>query len=56
MRIYGYLATLIDGRRSIRDIAQELVRERLLTADAAEAGGAWFMSRLQADAQQRLRF
>ena len=56
MRIYGYLATLIDGRRSIRDIAQELVRERLLTADAAEPAVHGFMSRLQADAQQRLRF
>jgi hypothetical protein len=56
MRIYGYLATLIDGRRSIRDIAEELVRERLLTADAAEPAVHGFMARLQADTQQRLRF
>jgi SAM-dependent methyltransferase len=56
MRIYGYLATLIDGRRSIRDIAQELVRERLLTADAAEPAVRSFVGRLYDDAQRRPRF
>jgi SAM-dependent methyltransferase len=56
MRIYGYLATLIDGRRSIRDIAQELVRERLMTADAAEPAVRSFVGRLLEDAQRRPRF
>jgi SAM-dependent methyltransferase len=56
MRIYGYLATLIDGRRSIRDIAQELVRERLLTADAAEPAVRSFVGRLYEDAQRRPKF
>jgi SAM-dependent methyltransferase len=56
MRIYGYLATLIDGRRSIRDIAQELVRERLMTPDAAEPAVRSFIDRLYDDAQRRPRF
>jgi hypothetical protein len=53
MRIYGYLATLIDGRRSIRDIAQELVRERLLTPDVAESSVRGFVGRLYEDSLRR---
>jgi hypothetical protein len=53
MRICGYLATLIDGRRSVRDIAHELVRERLLTPDIAEPSVRAFVGRLYEDSLRR---
>jgi len=56
MRVYGFVASLIDGRRSVADIAQVLVAERLMTADSAPAAVLGFLQRLHADARRRERF
>ena len=56
MRIYGFVATLIDGRRSIAEIARVLVQERLMTQDTAESAIHGFIRRLYEDAQRRTRF
>jgi hypothetical protein len=56
MRVYGFVASLIDGRRSVADIAQVLVTERLMTAESAPAAVLGFLRRLHADARRRDRF
>jgi SAM-dependent methyltransferase/uncharacterized protein YbaR (Trm112 family) len=56
MRIYGYVASLIDGRRSISEIARVLVDERLMTAEGAPAAVQGFLRRLHDDARRRDRF
>jgi len=56
MRIYGYLATLIDGRRSIVDMAQVLEKERLMTTEDALPAVRGFVRRLWEDSRLRSRF
>jgi SAM-dependent methyltransferase len=56
MRIYGYLATLIDGRRSIADMAQVLERERLMAAADALPAVRGFVRRLWEESRLRKRF
>lgn len=56
MRVYGYVASLIDGQRSITDIARVLVDERLMTADGALAAVQGFLRRLHEDTRRRERF
>ena len=56
MRVYGFVASLIDGRRSVADIAQVLVSERLMTAASASAAVLGFLRRLHTDARRRDRF
>jgi hypothetical protein len=56
MRIYGFVASLIDGRRSVAEIAQVLIAERLMTADGAPAAVRGFLRRLHEDATRRTRF
>jgi SAM-dependent methyltransferase len=56
MRIYGYLATLIDGRRSLVDIAKVLVSEKLMTADDALPAVRGFVRRLWEESRLRTRF
>ncbi|HLB83902.1 MAG TPA: hypothetical protein VJK00_04165, partial [Steroidobacteraceae bacterium] len=56
MRIYGYLATLIDGRRSIVDMAQVLEKERLMTTQDALPAVRGFVRRLWEESRLRTRF
>ena len=56
MRIYGYLATLIDGRRSIVDMAQVLEKERLMTTEDALPAVRGFVRRLWEESRLRTRF
>ena len=56
MRIYGYLASLIDGRRSIGDMAQVLADERLMTAAEALPAVRGFVRRLWEESRLRTRF
>jgi SAM-dependent methyltransferase len=56
MRIYGYVASLIDGRRSLEDMAQVLVSERLMTADDALPAVRGFVQRLWEESRLRTRF
>jgi hypothetical protein len=54
-RIYAFVMSLIDGRRSARDIAQVLVAQKLMSA--AEAGPAVhaFLTRMHEDARAATR-
>ena len=51
MRIHAYVASLVDGRRTLREIADVLVRERLMTADEAGPAVRSFLQRLYDEAQ-----
>jgi hypothetical protein len=51
MRVYGFVASLVDGQRTLRDIAGVLVRERLMAADEAEPAVRAFLQRLFDEAQ-----
>lgn len=55
MRVHAFVGTLVDGRRSLRDIAEVLVRERLMTSAEAEPAVRAFLRRLFDDAQTPLR-
>jgi SAM-dependent methyltransferase/uncharacterized protein YbaR (Trm112 family) len=56
MRIYGYLTTLIDGRRSLADMAQVLANERLMRADEALPAVRGFVMRLWEESRRRTQF
>jgi SAM-dependent methyltransferase/uncharacterized protein YbaR (Trm112 family) len=51
MRVYAFVAALVDGRRSVRDIAAVLVHERLMAADEAEPAVRSFLQRLHEEMQ-----
>ncbi len=51
MRVHSFVASLVDGRRTLRDIAGILVRERLMPADEALPAVRVFLQRLFAEAQ-----
>jgi len=51
MRVYAFVASLVDGQRTVRDIAEVLVRERLMAADEAEPAVRAFLRRLFDEAQ-----
>jgi hypothetical protein len=51
MRVYAFVASLVDGQRTVRDIADVLVRERLMAADEAEPAVRAFLRRLFDEAQ-----
>ena len=51
MRVHAFVASLVDGRRTLREIAAVLVSERLMTADEAQPAVRAFLQRLFADAQ-----
>lgn len=52
-RIYAFLMSLIDGKRSVADMARTLVEQRLMRADEAEPAVRGFLARLHADARAR---
>jgi SAM-dependent methyltransferase len=51
MRIHSFVASLVDGRRTLRDIADVLVHERLMPADEALPAVRAFLQRLFTEAQ-----
>jgi hypothetical protein len=53
LRVLAYVTSLVDGRRSIRDVAQVLVEQRLMSAAEAEPAVRGFLRRLHAEAQVR---
>jgi len=53
LRVLSYVAALVDGRRSIRDLAQVLVEQRLMTAEEAEPTVHAFLARLYDEARAR---
>ncbi|MEZ5500204.1 MAG: hypothetical protein R3E77_12345 [Steroidobacteraceae bacterium] len=52
-RVQAHLMSLIDGRRSLRDMAQLLTEQRLLGAQEAESAVRRFLQRLHDDARQQ---
>jgi uncharacterized protein YbaR (Trm112 family) len=54
LRVLAHVASLVDGRRSIRDVARLLVEQRLMAPAEAEASVRSFLVRLQAEAQARV--
>jgi uncharacterized protein YbaR (Trm112 family) len=53
LRVLSYVASLVDGRRSIREVARILVERRLMTAEEAEPAVREFLSRLYDEARTR---
>jgi hypothetical protein len=51
--VLSYVASLVDGRRSIREVARILVERRLMTAEEAEPAVREFLSRLYDEARTR---
>jgi hypothetical protein len=54
-RIYAFVMSLIDGRRSARDIAQVLVSQKLMTAKEAGPAVRAFLTRMHEDARATRR-
>lgn len=50
-RIHAFLMALIDGKRSVRDMARVLVEQRLMTPEEAEPAIRGFLARMHADAR-----
>lgn len=55
MRVLAHVAALVDGRRSVRDVALALVEQRLMSADEAEPTVRGFLARLYDEARTRAR-
>lgn len=55
LRVHAFVASLVDGQRSLRDIAGVLVRERLMTADEAEPAVRSFLQRLHDETHSPVR-
>ncbi len=53
LRVLAYVASLVDGRRSIRDVAQVLVEQRLMAAEEAEPTVHAFLARLHEETRSR---
>jgi hypothetical protein len=51
MRVHSFVASLVDGQRTLRDIADILAHERLLPADEALPAVRGFLRRLFMEAQ-----
>ena len=51
-RIHAYLMALIDGRRSIRDMARMLVEQRLMSEQDAEPAVRRFLIRMSEDSRK----
>jgi hypothetical protein len=54
LRVLAHVASLVDGRRSIRDVARTLVEQRLMAPGEADATVRLFLARLQAEARARV--
>lgn len=55
-RIYAFLMALINGQRSVKDMARMLVEQRLMTAEDAEPAVRTFLTRMYEDSQRRAGF
>jgi hypothetical protein len=52
-RIHAFLMALIDGRRSVQDMARMLVEQRLMAPEDAESSVRAFLARMYEDSQRR---
>ena len=51
-RIYGFIMGLIDGRRSVADMAKLLADQRLMTREEAEPAVRTFLTKMYEDSQR----
>jgi len=51
-RIHAYLMSLIDGRRSIRDMARILIEQRLMSEQDAEPAVRRFLIRMSEEGRK----
>jgi hypothetical protein len=51
-RVHAFLMSMIDGRRSIKDMAQLLIEQRLMTAAEAEPTLRSFFIKMHDDARR----
>ena len=50
-RVHAFLLALINGERSMRDMARMLVEQRLMSADEAETQVRLFLTRLHEESE-----
>lgn len=55
-RIYGFIMGMIDGRRSLTDMARLLVEQRLMTREEAEPAVRTFLTKMYEDSQRPKHF
>ena len=55
-RIYGFIMGLIDGRRSVTDMAKLLADQRLMTREEAEPAVRTFLTKMYEDSQRPKHF
>jgi hypothetical protein len=53
LRVLAHVASLVDGRRSVRDIARVLVEQRLMSEAEAEPTVRAFLARLHEETRPR---
>ncbi len=51
-RIYAFIMSLIDGRRSVKDIARSIVEQRLMNEQEAEAAIRTFLIKMYEDSRR----
>ena len=54
--IYGYVMSLIDGKRSIQDMAKLMEEQRLMTRREAEPAIRTFLTRMYDDSQRQTEY
>jgi hypothetical protein len=55
-RVHAFLLAMINGERSMRDMARMLVEQRLMSAEEAESQVRIFLTRLHEDSESRTTF
>ena len=55
-QIYSFMMSLIDGKRSIQDMAVVLEKQRLMTREEAEPALRSFLTKMYDDAQRQSGF
>jgi hypothetical protein len=55
-RVHAFLLAMINGERSLRDMARMLVEQRLMGPDEAESQVKIFLTKLHEDAESRTTF
>jgi aminopeptidase-like protein len=55
-QIYSYIMSLIDGKRTIADIAKILEQQKLMTKEEAEPAIRTFLIRMYDDSQRNSGF
>ena len=51
-QIYAFIMSLIDGRRSVKDIAKSIVEQRLMSEQEAEPAIRTFLTKMYDDSRR----